>query len=75
MRTRSIDALSGRFEAEALDDWNGIAITSIPWTHGHEANAEMHRRLAELLDEVEPAWSDYFVLVPYRDDPWFADAD
>jgi hypothetical protein len=33
----------------------------------------MHERLTKLLDDADPTWSEYYVLVPYRDDPWYVE--
>jgi len=68
LRHRILEALSHRFSPTLRDYWDAIDITSAPGNRvGPAANREMHRRLNRMLDEADPSWAKYFVIVPYHD--------
>jgi hypothetical protein len=65
IRERLFDGLSHRLRPRLLDCWEAIEITNIPTRHSSAtANEEMHRRLAEILDAIDPRWREYYVIVP-----------
>jgi hypothetical protein len=69
MRERLLEGLQHRFAPVPRDHWEAIDITSVSSTRllaeeFDEINSEVHRRLGEILDEIEPDWRYHYVLIP-----------
>jgi len=67
VREHVLDGLRERFDPEPLDYWEAIHVTSVgPFSaeRADAVNEEVHRRLAEILDRVEPRWREHYVLIP-----------
>lgn len=68
VRERVLEGLQHRFHPRPLEYWEAIDITSVSSRLLPEKfdriNAEVHRRLGAILDEIEPDWRDHYVLIP-----------
>lgn len=68
LRERVIEGLRHRFEPRPCDYWEAIDITCVSTRRLPEdfdrINAEVHRRLGGILDEIEPHWRRHYVLIP-----------
>jgi hypothetical protein len=68
VRDRLLEGLGYRFEPSTRPYWEAIDVTSLPGRRvaGEYAliNAEAHRRLGSILDEIEPRWRQFYVLIP-----------
>jgi hypothetical protein len=70
VRDRVLEGLRHRFEPHPRPYWEAIDITSVSsrllTDEFDRINSEVHRRLGEILDEIEPDWRHHYVLIPAR---------
>jgi hypothetical protein len=65
---RVLEGLRHRFDPCPREYWEAIDITSVSsrllLDEFARINSEVHRRLGEILDEIEPDWRHHYVLIP-----------
>jgi hypothetical protein len=63
-----LDGLEHRFDVRPREYWEAIDVTSVDnrfvSAEFDRMNSVMHRRLGAILDEIEPEWQRYYVLIP-----------
>lgn len=68
VRERVLEGLGHRFDPRPREYWEAIDVTSVSsqllLDEFDRINCEVHRRLSEILDEIEPEWRHHFVLIP-----------
>ena len=72
VRERVLEGLRQKFDPKVRNYWDAIDVTSVGPFDADEANAvneEVHRRVGEILDRVEPRWREYYVLIPALTEP------
>ena len=67
VRERVLEGLRHRFDPKPRDYWEAIDITTLKirgTSDFDRVNAEAHRRLGSILDQIEPRWRQHHVLIP-----------